>query len=208
MRDPGPWMSNGCAVVQRLSLTPTRDRPKSPHCPKDGTYDTQFQETNYKRRGSIRLRWSTIWRKPGHRGPSRSGKTFGSHYRRSLVRERAALGLVRAVLGIILLMLAIDLFAHRKAHIISVKEAVAPGRPSGRARVGFGGVIWWWAGSEFAAQYYAGYLIEKSLAIDNVFVWAIISATSRCPGSTSTGAVLRRAGRWSSAASSSRPARR
>ena len=79
-----------------------------------------------------------------------------------------------AVLGIILLMLAIDLFAHRKAHIISVKEAAAWSGVWVALGVGFGGVIWWWAGSEFAAQYYAGYLIEKSLAIDNVFVWAII----------------------------------
>ena len=79
-----------------------------------------------------------------------------------------------AVLGVILLMLAIDLFAHRKAHIISVKEAAAWSAVWVALGVGFGGVIWWWAGSEFAAQYYAGYLIEKSLAIDNVFVWAII----------------------------------
>ena len=52
--------------------------------------------------------------------------------------------------------------------------------------MGFGGVIWWWAGSEFAAQYYAGYLIEVA-GVDNVFVWAIIfSYFARCPGSTST----------------------
>ncbi len=37
-----------------------------------------------------------------------------------------------------------------------------------------GGVIWWFYGSEFGMQYFAGYIIEKSLAVDNVFVWAII----------------------------------
>ena len=37
-----------------------------------------------------------------------------------------------------------------------------------------GGVIWWAYGSEFGLQYYAGYVIEKSLAVDNVFVWAVI----------------------------------
>ncbi len=79
-----------------------------------------------------------------------------------------------AVLGVIFLMLAIDLFAHRKAHVISVKEAAAWSSVWVALGIAFGAVIWWWAGSEFAAQYYAGYLIEKSLAIDNVFVWAII----------------------------------
>jgi tellurite resistance protein TerC len=37
-----------------------------------------------------------------------------------------------------------------------------------------GGVIWWFYGSEFGMQYFAGYVIEKSLAVDNVFVWAMI----------------------------------
>ena len=35
-------------------------------------------------------------------------------------------------------------------------------------------MIWWAYGSEFGLQYFAGYVIEKSLAVDNVFVWAVI----------------------------------
>ena len=73
-----------------------------------------------------------------------------------------------AVLGVILVMLAVDLFAHRDAHVIKVKEAAIWSALWVALGVGFGAVIWWWAGSEFAAQYYAGYLIEKSLAIDSV----------------------------------------
>lgn len=38
----------------------------------------------------------------------------------------------------------------------------------------FGLIIWRVWGAEFGQQYFAGYLIEKSLAVDNVFVWAII----------------------------------
>ncbi|MER6800214.1 TerC family protein, partial [Amycolatopsis mediterranei] len=38
----------------------------------------------------------------------------------------------------------------------------------------FGAVVWWVWGAEFAGQYFAGYVIEKSLAVDNVFVFAII----------------------------------
>lgn len=81
-----------------------------------------------------------------------------------------------AVLGVILLMLAIDLFAHRKAHIISVREAALWSGIWVALGVGFGAYIWTQYGAEFGQQYYAGYLIEKSLAVDNVFVWAIIFA--------------------------------
>jgi tellurite resistance protein TerC len=79
-----------------------------------------------------------------------------------------------AVLGVIVVMLAIDLFAHRDAHVISAKEAAIWSAIWVAMGVGFGMIIWATAGAEFAGQYYAGYLIEKSLAVDNVFVWAII----------------------------------
>ena len=35
-------------------------------------------------------------------------------------------------------------------------------------------MIWAYAGAELGQQYFTGYLIEKSLAVDNVFVWAMI----------------------------------
>lgn len=34
--------------------------------------------------------------------------------------------------------------------------------------------MWWWQGAQAGGEYLAGYLIEKSLSIDNVFVWAVI----------------------------------
>ncbi len=79
-----------------------------------------------------------------------------------------------AVLGLILGMLAIDLFAHRKAHVIAVREAAAWSVVWVTIGVAFGAWVWWAHGAEFGQQYFAGYLIEKSLAVDNVFVWAII----------------------------------
>ena len=81
-----------------------------------------------------------------------------------------------AVLGVIIGMLAIDLFAHRKAHVIGVREAAVWSIIWVSLGVAFGGYIWWQYGAELGQQYYAGYLIEKSLAVDNVFVWAIIFA--------------------------------
>ncbi|MCB0914160.1 MAG: TerC family protein [Actinobacteria bacterium] len=79
-----------------------------------------------------------------------------------------------AVLAVILVMLAIDLFAHRKAHVIGVREAAKWSAFWVVLGIGFGVLIWWLYGAEFGAQYFSGYVIEKSLSVDNVFVWAMI----------------------------------
>ncbi|TFC94663.1 MULTISPECIES: TerC family protein [Cryobacterium] len=86
-----------------------------------------------------------------------------------------------AVFGVIAVMLAVDLFAHRKAHVIGVREAAIWSVIWVLIGIAFGVVIWITAGAEFGQQYYAGYLIEKSLAVDNVFVWAIIFAAFAVP---------------------------
>ena len=79
-----------------------------------------------------------------------------------------------AVLGGIVAMLAVDLFAHRKAHVIGVREAAVWSAIWVAIGLAFGAYIWSAYGAEFGQQYFAGYVIEKSLAVDNVFVWAII----------------------------------
>jgi tellurite resistance protein TerC len=86
-----------------------------------------------------------------------------------------------AVLGVILAMLMVDLFMHRDAHVIRLKEAATWSAIWVALGVAFGGFIWAVYGSEFGQQYFAGYLIEKSLAVDNVFVWAIIFAYFAVP---------------------------
>ena len=79
-----------------------------------------------------------------------------------------------ALLAGVLAMLALDLVMHRDAHVISLREAGIWSAIWVAIGLGVGGVIWWAYGSEFGLQYYAGYVIEKSLAVDNVFVWAVI----------------------------------
>ena len=79
-----------------------------------------------------------------------------------------------ALIAGILAMLAVDLFMHRDAHVIGVKEAAVWSLIWVAVAVAVGGAIWWAYGTEFGLQYFAGYVIEKSLAIDNVFVWAMI----------------------------------
>lgn len=86
-----------------------------------------------------------------------------------------------SVLGLILVMLMVDLFAHRKAHEISVKEAALWSAFWVATGIGFGALIWVQFGAEYGQQYFAGFLIEKSLAVDNVFIWAIIFTTFAVP---------------------------
>ena len=86
-----------------------------------------------------------------------------------------------AVLGVILLMLAVDLVAHRTAHVIGVREAAVWSIVWVSLGVAFGVLVWMLWGAEFGQQYFAGYLIEKSLAVDNVFIWAIIFAAFAVP---------------------------
>jgi len=86
-----------------------------------------------------------------------------------------------AVLGVILLMLAVDLVAHRQAHVIRVREAAVWSIMWVALGVAFGVLVWTLWGADFGQQYFAGYLIQKSLAVDNVLVWAIIFAAFAVP---------------------------
>jgi tellurite resistance protein TerC len=78
-------------------------------------------------------------------------------------------------------MLAIDLFAHRHASVISMKEAAIWSAIWISLGIAFGIFIWNTYGAELGQQYFSGFVIEKSLAVDNVFVWAIIFAAFSVP---------------------------
>jgi tellurite resistance protein TerC len=80
-----------------------------------------------------------------------------------------------ALLGAIALMLVVDLLlVHRTAHAISFREAAIESSVWIALGLGFALVMFAWQGGGAAGEYLAGYLIEKSLSIDNVFVWAVI----------------------------------
>jgi TerC family integral membrane protein len=75
----------------------------------------------------------------------------------------------------ILAMLALDLGVfHRKAHAVSFKEALAWTAIWISLALLFGAGVWQTAGSEKALEFYTGWLIEYSLSVDNVFVFALI----------------------------------
>ncbi|CAA9454818.1 MAG: Integral membrane protein TerC [uncultured Rubrobacteraceae bacterium] len=82
----------------------------------------------------------------------------------------------------ILLMLVLDLFVlHRNAKEISFREAAILSAFWVAVALLFGIVVWIWAGPTVAGEYYAGYVIEKALSVDNVFVFALIFAYFAVP---------------------------
>ncbi|MDP8972667.1 MAG: TerC family protein [Actinomycetota bacterium] len=82
----------------------------------------------------------------------------------------------------VLLMLVLDLFVlHRDAKEISFREAAVLSVFWVALALLFGIFVWIWAGPTTAGEYYAGYIIEKALSVDNVFVFALIFAYFAVP---------------------------
>lgn len=80
-----------------------------------------------------------------------------------------------SLVGAIAVLLIADLLlVHRTAHVITIKEAAIESAVWISLGLLFGVVLLAWQGGGAASEYYAGFLIEKSLSIDNVFVWAVI----------------------------------
>ena len=85
------------------------------------------------------------------------------------------------VAAIVVLLVADLLIVHRRPHAVSFRAAAIESGVWIAIGVSFAGVLAWAAGGAAAGEYLSGYLIEKSLSIDNVFVWAIIFATFGIP---------------------------
>ncbi len=80
-----------------------------------------------------------------------------------------------ALLGVIAVLLLIDLLVvHKESHEVNTKEAAIESVAWISVGLAFGLAVWWGFGGGAATEYYSGYLIEKSLSVDNVFVWALI----------------------------------
>jgi len=77
--------------------------------------------------------------------------------------------------AIIIFLLAMDLgVLNKNAHVIRMKEALFWSVIWIILGLGFGGYIYWQFGSASAAEYVTGYIVEKSLSVDNLFVFAVI----------------------------------
>lgn len=87
-----------------------------------------------------------------------------------------------AFLGIVTLLLALDLgVLHRKEREIGVGESLALSAGYIALGLSFGAWVWWQMGPTAGMNYVTGFVIEKSLAMDNVFVIAMIFAYFSVP---------------------------
>lgn len=75
----------------------------------------------------------------------------------------------------VLVMLAVDLgIFHRKAHVVGYREALGWSLVWIALSLAFGAGVWWKFGPERGIEFLTGYLIEKSLSVDNIFVFVVI----------------------------------
>ena len=86
-----------------------------------------------------------------------------------------------ALVALIGTMLAVDLVRHRDDHEPTMAEALRESAVWVACGLAFGGVIAVTFGGQAFGEYISGYLIEKSLSVDNVFVWAMLFGTMGIP---------------------------
>ncbi|GLW72813.1 tellurium resistance protein TerC [Kitasatospora phosalacinea] len=91
-------------------------------------------------------------------------------------------GLWAATIAVLIALVVADFFiGGRKPHEVSIKEAgiwttvwvVLAGL--------FGGFVWWYGGSKSGVEFFAGYVTEKSLSVDNLFVFILIMGKFAVP---------------------------
>ena len=82
----------------------------------------------------------------------------------------------------VLAMLALDLGVfHRKAHAVKVKEALIWSAVWIALALAYNAFVYWWRGPQAALEFFTGYLIEKSLSVDNIFVFVLVFSFFQVP---------------------------
>lgn len=81
---------------------------------------------------------------------------------------------VVTVLGIVLLIALDFIFVSRKPHEVRFKEALGWSVFYIAIAIAFGIALFIWEGPDYGTQFFAAYLVEKSLSVDNLFVFVII----------------------------------
>src|SRR5215218_9535217 len=87
-----------------------------------------------------------------------------------------------ATVAAIVAMLVFDLVGHvRTPHAPTLRESALWSALYVGIALAFGLIVWWGWGAGFAGEYFAGYVTEKSLSVDNLFVFVLIMAAFRVP---------------------------
>ena len=84
-------------------------------------------------------------------------------------------------LGVVVLLLVVDFVATRRPHEVSMKEAIAWSAFYVALPLAFGLYVWNVHGGDRGLEYYTGYLVEKTLSVDNLFVFMLLLAAFAVP---------------------------
>jgi tellurite resistance protein TerC len=86
-----------------------------------------------------------------------------------------------SVIGAVLVLLVVDFLLTRRPHEVSMKEALGWSAFYVALPLAFGGYVFAAFGSERGVEYLTGYLVEKSLSVDNLFVFMLLLAAFAVP---------------------------
>lgn len=84
-------------------------------------------------------------------------------------------------IGVVLALLAVDFIATRKPHEVSMKEAIGWSAFYVALPLAFGLYVCNVHGGDRGLEYYTGYLVEKTLSVDNLFVFMLLLAAFAVP---------------------------
>ena len=84
-------------------------------------------------------------------------------------------------IGVVLALLVLDFAATRRPHEVTMREAVGWSAFYIALPLAFGGWVWSGHGAERGVEYYTGYLVEKTLSVDNLFVLMLLLAAFAVP---------------------------
>ncbi len=90
-------------------------------------------------------------------------------------------GLWAATIGAVLALLVLDFAITRKPHEVSMREAVGWSIFYVALPLAFGAYVWSRFGSQTGVEFYTGYLVEKSLSVDNLFVFMLLLTAFAVP---------------------------
>ena len=84
-------------------------------------------------------------------------------------------------LAAVLALIAVDFLITRRPHEVSLREAALWSSFYVALPLGFAGWVWWQYGGERGTEFLAGYLVEKSLSVDNLFVFMLLLGAFAVP---------------------------
>jgi TerC family integral membrane protein len=84
-------------------------------------------------------------------------------------------------IGLVLALLAVDFLLTRRPHEVTLREALGWSAFYVALPLAFGGWVWWQHGTDSGVEYLTGYLVEKSLSVDNLFVFMLLLGAFAVP---------------------------